>query len=60
MDPAGKEEALSGVTRPGGSAPEFDPATPDKFDEFLAAHRAWMIRMFEREFGKPLRLGRSE
>jgi hypothetical protein len=57
-DAAAIEEPLGGAARPGEGAPEFDPAFPDKFDEFLAAHRAWMVRMFEREFSKPLALGR--
>jgi hypothetical protein len=39
-------------------APEFDPASPDGFDGFLKQHREWMLRMFERQFGRPVRLGR--
>ena len=38
--------------------PQFDPAHPDGFDVFLARHRAWMMRTFERQFRKPVRLGR--
>ncbi|HBY60803.1 MAG TPA: xylose ABC transporter [Solibacterales bacterium] len=33
--------------------PEFDPARPDRFDEYLEAHRSWMTRLFEAQFGKP-------
>lgn len=40
-------------------APEFDPAHPDGFDEFLKRHRKWMLRLFERQFGKPVQLGRD-
>lgn len=38
--------------------PSFDPIDPDRFDAFLAAHRKWMMRLFEQQFGKPLKLGR--
>ena len=40
------------------SAPEFDPARPGDFDEFLKNHRQWMMRIFERQFGQPVKLGR--
>jgi len=40
------------------SVPEFDPAKPDGFDAFLKQHRAWMIAMFEQQFGRPIQLGR--
>lgn len=42
----------------GWEVPVFDPARPDGFDAFLARHRAWMLRLFERQFGFPPRLGR--
>lgn len=57
-DPAAVEEPPGGVTPPGAGEPQFDPNFPERFDEFLAAHRAWMVRMFEREFGGPLALDR--
>jgi hypothetical protein len=38
--------------------PRFDPAKPEDFDAFLAKHRQWMLRLFERQFGKPVKLGR--
>jgi hypothetical protein len=53
-------EARSSVARPAADwqgRPEFDPAKPEGFDRFLAAHRAWMERLMELHFGKP-RLGR--
>jgi hypothetical protein len=40
------------------NGPQFDPANPDGFDTFLDAHREWMTRLFEQQFGKPVRLGR--
>lgn len=38
--------------------PSFDPIDPDRFDAFLAAHRKWIIHLFEQQFGKPVKLGR--
>jgi hypothetical protein len=38
------------------NAPEFDPAKPDAFDAFLKRHREWMLRTFEKQFGKEARL----
>ncbi len=40
------------------SGPSFDPASPDSFDEFVAKHRRWIVQLFERQFGKPVALGR--
>jgi hypothetical protein len=51
------------AAKPGGSAPppvafddwpgpQFDPREPGKFDAYLAAHRAWMLRLMERQFGR--------
>ena len=40
------------------SVPEFDPAKPNGFDAFMKQHRAWMVAMFEQQFGRPVRLGR--
>jgi hypothetical protein len=39
------------------NAPQFDPARPDGFDRFLAKHRQWIMRLFEQQFAKPVRLG---
>ncbi len=38
--------------------PQFDPANPDGFDAYLAKHRQWMLQLFERQFGGPIKLGR--
>jgi len=38
--------------------PEVDPAKPEEFDAFLKQHRRWMVQLFERQFGKPVKLGR--
>jgi hypothetical protein len=41
------------------NAPQFDAARgQDGFDRFLRDHRAWMIRMLEKQFGEPVKLGR--
>ena len=40
------------------NVPRFNPSNPDGFDEFLAAHRAWMLKLFETEFSKPVKLER--
>jgi hypothetical protein len=39
--------------------PQFDPADPDHFDAFMAAHRQWMLRLFGQQFGEPVKLGRG-
>ncbi len=39
-------------------APQFDPAKPDEFEAYLAKHRQWMMRLFERQFGRPVQLRR--
>jgi hypothetical protein len=36
------------------AVPRFDPARPEGFDAFLKRHRAWMMRLFEQQFGKPV------
>ncbi|HWT65441.1 MAG TPA: hypothetical protein VN151_04960, partial [Terracidiphilus sp.] len=35
--------------------PEFDAARPETFAVYLARHRAWMMRLFEQQFGVALR-----
>ena len=40
------------------TAPQFDPARPEGFAKFMAEHRQWMTRLFEQQFGEPVRLGR--
>ena len=32
--------------------PQFDPQEPEKFDRYIRKHRAWMIRLMERQFGR--------
>jgi hypothetical protein len=38
--------------------PTIDVADPDRFDQFLAAHRRWITQLFEQQFAKPVTLGR--
>ncbi len=40
------------------NGPSFDPVDVDRFDSFLAAHRKWIIHLFEQQFGEPVKLGR--
>jgi len=37
-------------------APRFDPANPEGFDGFLERHRVWMLNLFDKQFGKPVKL----
>lgn len=32
--------------------PQFDPRAPEKFNTYLKTHRAWMVRLMKRQFGK--------
>jgi hypothetical protein len=57
-DPKGVVEEPGQAPKLDWNAPRFDPARPDGFDAFLAKHRQWMMRLFERQFGKPVKLGR--
>ena len=57
-DLTGKVAPPGGTPKLDWAEPEFDPAYPEGFDAFLVKHRAWMMRLFERQFGKPVRLGR--
>lgn len=52
VEPSAAEPALN------WTGPSFDPADPDRFDTFLSAHRAWLIRLFESQFGQPVQLAR--
>jgi hypothetical protein len=52
------KEELSSVREPDWNVPTFDPANPANFREFLARHRQWMLRLFEQQFGTPVKLGR--
>ncbi len=31
--------------------PQFDPLHPEHFDRYIKAHRKWMLRLMERQFG---------
>lgn len=55
-DAGGSKENLAEPAGVDWKAPEFNPASPAAFDDFLARHRAWMIRLFEKHFGAPLNL----
>ncbi len=57
-DPSGADVKLTNSPRVNWKTPEFDPSKPDDFDAFLVRHRQWMIELFEREFGRPVKLGR--
>jgi hypothetical protein len=59
-DVIGIEEPLAGAPSQDWTAPEFDPAAPVGFEDFLARHREWMIRLFERHFGTPFKLDRQQ
>jgi hypothetical protein len=39
-------------------SPQFDPSKPDTFETYLAKHRQWMLRLFQQQFRKPVKLGR--
>jgi len=32
--------------------PQFDPSHPEQFNHYLHAHRQWMLRLMERQFGR--------
>lgn len=35
--------------------PQLNPAKPEEFDRYIAKHRAWMVRLMERQFGVKLK-----
>jgi hypothetical protein len=41
------------------SGPSFDPSHPEGFNQFLTAHRHWLQKLFEQQFGRPLKLSLS-
>lgn len=60
-----RPEDRKGVVAASGKAPamdwnepQFDPSKPDGFDAYLAAHRKWLIRLFETQFGAPVQFRR--
>jgi hypothetical protein len=38
--------------------PQFDPSSPEKFDEFMRKHRKWMIAMLHQRLGTQIHLGK--
>lgn len=53
----GNESFLQKISSPPAvdwNEPEFDTTKPDGFDEFITAHRAWILRLFEQQFGTPV------
>lgn len=52
------EESASGDSGPptpiefDWPGPQFDPQHPEAFGAFISAHRAWMLRLMERQFGQ--------
>jgi hypothetical protein len=50
-DPAGTVGKSSVDLRLDRKEPSFDPAQPETFDAFISLHRAWMMHLFERQFG---------
>jgi len=57
-DPNGIVEASAPTPTIDWNTPQFEPADPDHFDAFMAAHRQWMLRLFEQQFGEAVKLGR--
>jgi hypothetical protein len=39
------------------NAPQFDPKNPAGFQKFMTAHRQWIVKLMEAQFGKDLKLG---
>ncbi len=39
------------------NGPQFDSTHPEQFDAFMAAHRKWIMRLFEQQFGQRVQLG---
>jgi hypothetical protein len=51
-DAGGDSLAPKPVTFEDWPGPQFDPREPQKFSAFINAHRAWMLRLMERQFGR--------
>jgi hypothetical protein len=53
MPTDGDRQEAAGVSPPQRkwNSPEFDFAHPERFDAFMASHRAWMRQLMESEFG---------
>ncbi len=48
-DPSAAPKPIAFDDWPG---PQFDPAHPEKFGAYIQAHRQWMLRLMERQFGR--------
>jgi hypothetical protein len=58
VDPNAKVETAATLPKLDWKEPEFDMSHPERFDSFMAAHRKWMLQLFEQQFGSPVKLGR--
>lgn len=34
--------------------PRFDPSKPEGFEPFIKAHRAWLVKLLEAQFGRKI------
>ncbi len=59
-DPVPEARAPRPLGSAGWEPPAFDPARPAGFGRFLARHRAWMIALMTRQFGRPVSLAVSD
>jgi hypothetical protein len=57
-DPTGTEASASDIPQLDFHEPAFDPTHPELFSAFITGHRAWMMHLFERQFGKRPQLQR--
>jgi len=56
-EPAGGAEAAPApISFDDWPGPQFDPRQPERFSAYLRAHRQWMLRLMERQFGHKPRL----
>ena len=51
-DPAAKINSKAAPPAMDWPGPQFHPAQPGTFDIWINAHRAWMTRLFEQQFGR--------
>ncbi len=51
-DPKGSFVQSAAAPKLDWNAPVFDASRPDTLPEFMRRHRRWMLRLFERQFGK--------
>ena len=57
-DPRAVVDAFAKEPQIDWKEPEFDASHPERFDRFMAAHRKWMLHLFEQQFGEPVKLER--